>query len=231
MKHRSTEKELMDLGPAFYTEQEYAECLNLLFKVNCMLGFFRQTVKWLKHCPPNASLVDVGCGGGLSLLHLSKRYPQMRFLGIDVSKTAIERAQAALKQWKQTNPAIAVDFQLQAQLKLDLAEQSSDLVLITLVCHHVDDADLVVFLQTAYRAARVAVLINDLHRHPVAYGFYKAVSPWLFRNRLITHDGLVSIKRSFTRNEWHALFKRAGIESYEIKWCFPFRWRVVLWKK
>ena len=149
----------------------------------------------------------------------------MTFLGLDISETAIALAQ-------QRKGLIAqVTFQLQPEATLALPPQSVDIVLTTLVCHHMDDDDLVLFLQTAFQAARKAVIINDLHRHPVAYWFYKILSPCLFRNRLITHDGLVSIQRSFTRAEWRQLLKQAHIRHYQIKWGFPFRWSVVLWKE
>lgn len=226
MKERSKEKELMDKGPAFYTPEEYADCLKILFKVNKLMGFFNSTVQLLKQFPNNASLLDIGCGGGLFLLHLSRYYPSMKMLGMDVSETAIDQARNEISRLKKSN----VEFQLQNQLALDLLPNSVDIVLVTLVCHHIDDEELIGFLQNAWHAARNAVIINDLHRHRLAYWFYKKISPILFRNRLITHDGLVSIQRSFTRAELHHLLKQAGISHYEIKWGFPFRWQVVLWK-
>ena len=231
MKTRSKEKELIDLGSAFYTPEEYVDCLKILFKLNQWLGFFNSTITLLKRFPDDISLVDVGCGGGLFLLNLSRYYPNMRLLGIDVSETAIAIAQNELMRWKKTTPSIHLQFQLQHQLALDLEKESVDVVLTTLVCHHIDDDALVEFLQVAYQAARQAVIIHDLHRHALAYWFYKRVSPRLFRNRLITHDGLISIQRSFTRVEWRHLLKRANIHTYQIKWGFPFRWRVILWKK
>ena len=231
MKQRSQEKELMDLGPAFYTPEEYADCLKILFKVSRVFGFFNHTVRLLRRFPANASLVDVGCGGGLFLLNLSKYYPQMNLRGIDVSETAIALAHNELQRWKKKKAGIKLDFELQRHMALELPKLSVDLVLTTLVCHHIDQDDLIIFLQTAYHAARKAVIINDLHRHALAYWFYKHLSPWLFRNRLITHDGLVSIQRSFTRMEWHAILRQANINNYRIKWCFPFRWSVILWKE
>lgn len=232
MTRRSTEKEWMDQGLSFYTPEEYAACLTILFKVNRLLGFFNSTVRLLKQFPDDSSLVDVGCGGGLFVLHLSQYYPNMKLLGIDVSEAAVLQAKRELMQWQHSSRLQArnVDFQLQPQQALKLSENSVDIVLITLVCHHLDDDELIGFLQHAFQAARRAVIINDLHRHALAYWFYKAISPVLFRNRLITHDGLISIKRSFTRLELERLLKQANIPHYEIKWCFPFRWRVILWK-
>jgi 2-polyprenyl-3-methyl-5-hydroxy-6-metoxy-1,4-benzoquinol methylase len=226
MKTRSKEKEWMDLGASFYTAQEYADCLRILFRVNRMLGFFKSTIKILKQFPNDSSLIDVGCGGGLFLLNLSKYFPQMKLTGIDVSEAAIEIAKRQAKN-NQDNPA----FQLQPQMEPNLSKDSVDIVLVTLVCHHMDDEDLPGFLQNAWQAARKAVIINDLHRHVLAYSVYKMISPLLFRNRLITHDGLISIQRSFKRDELKNILKRANITHYEIKWGFPFRWRVILWKK
>lgn len=226
MKQRSTEKEIMDLGPAFYTPKEYTDCLKILFKINKLMGFFKSTVIFLKRFPTNTSVIDVGCGGGLFILQLSNHFPNMTLVGMDVSETAIGMAQDALRH----HPAANVRFQTQKQLALRLPQESVDIVLTTLVCHHMDDEALVAFLENAYLAARKAVVINDLHRHPMAYWFYKLVSP-LFRNRLITHDGLISIQRGFTRGEWVRFLQQANVHSYQIKWCFPFRWRIVLWKK
>jgi 2-polyprenyl-3-methyl-5-hydroxy-6-metoxy-1,4-benzoquinol methylase len=231
MKTRSTELEWMDLGSSFYSEDEYADCLTILFKINRLLGFFKTTVRLLSRMPDARSLVDIGCGGGLFILHLSRYYPNIALLGIDISKTAIAEAQKRLQQWKQNNPSIQVDFKPQDALNLALSPNEVDVVLTTLVCHHIDDEALVVFLQQVFAAARVAVIVNDLQRHRLAYWGYQVISPILFRNRLITHDGLISIKRSFTRKELVHLLKRANITTYELKWAFPFRWSLVLWKQ
>ncbi len=227
---RSKERELIDLGPEFYTPEEYQDCLKKLFKVSQYLGFLKSSVQALTRFPADASVIDVGCGGGLFLLTLSQYFPKMRLLGIDVSTAAITSAELAKDEWKKKHPSIQVEFQLQPAMTLNLAKNSVDIVLTTLVCHHMDDEDLIGFLQNAHQAARCAVIINDLHRHPIAYGFYKLFSPLLFRNRLITHDGLISIKRSFTRADLKRILSLANIAFYKITWCFPFRWQVILWK-
>jgi SAM-dependent methyltransferase len=172
----------------------------------------------------------VGCGGGLFLLHLSQRLPAMRLVGTDISPDAIVIANNTLAAWREKNLNLHVSFQLQAQPSLLLPENSFDVVMSTLVCHHLSDDALIDFLQKSYRVARVAVVINDLHRHSLAEFFYRIVSPF-FRNRLITHDGLISIRRGFTRADWVLLLQKANITHYRIQWLFPFRWRVVLWKE
>ena len=231
LPHRSQEKELLDLGSEYYTKEEYAHCLQQLFKINQISGIFNHTVKLLKQFPNNISLADIGCGGGLFLLHLSKKYPEMQLLGIDISEEAIQLAQNELELWNKNNLNPKVTFQLQQAEEFKLTKESIDIILLTFVCHHFEDKDLIEFLKKAVNAMRTALIINDLHRNTIAYWFYKIFSPILFKNRLITHDGLISIRRSFTRKELHSLLQKADINNYKIKWCFPFRWSVIVWKK
>jgi 2-polyprenyl-3-methyl-5-hydroxy-6-metoxy-1,4-benzoquinol methylase len=227
---RSQEKELMDLGPEYYNLNEYKDCLRKLFKVNKIFGFFYSTVKTLNFFSKESSVLDVGCGGGLFLLHLSQYYPHMQLRGMDISAIAIEEAQLALQSWQKINPNTHVSFQLQEQTQLKLEKNSVDVILLTLVCHHIENHDLVIFLQKACAASRKAVIINELHRHRLAYWLYGITSPLLFKNKMITYDGLISIKRGFTRVEWQQLLQKAGIKNYQLKWCFPFRWKLILWK-
>ena len=228
MNQRSSEKELLDLGSDFYTPEEYEHCMKMLFRVNKLFGFFSSTVRTLRKFPKNSSVLDVGCGGGLFLLHLSQYFPNMQLVGSDISSEAIDVANQELTVWEKTYSTDNVSFKLQS---LELSENTVDIVLTTLVCHHLNDEEIIKFLQQNLRCARNAVIINDLHRHSLAHWFYGLISPILFRNRLITHDGLISIRRGFKRVEWRLLLQKAGINHYQIKWCFPFRWRVILWKK
>jgi 2-polyprenyl-3-methyl-5-hydroxy-6-metoxy-1,4-benzoquinol methylase len=226
---RSKEKERLDLGPEYYDQEEYLQCLKKLFQVNKLFGFFKSTVKSLAPYSEQSTLLDVGCGSGLFILHLSKIFPNIDMQGVDISMAAIIDAKQTLLTWQKTSP-IRVSFKLQEHIQPNLPENSVDIILATLVCHHLSDDELVIFLQQMYMAATKAVIINDLHRHPLAYYLYALVSPWLFQNRLITQDGLISICRGFTRAEWRSLLRRAGIHHYQLKWHFPFRWKLILKK-
>lgn len=226
---RSTEKEILDLGPGHYTPAEFKHCQKMLFRVNQLLGCVHGTVNILKKLPKTTSVMDVGCGAGLFILKLSRLFPEMTFHGVDISTEAIDMA---MDEKVNTSFATqAVTFELLPHPELKFEENSFDVVLATMVCHHMSDNELVVFLREAVHIARHQVIINDLHRHSVAYWFYRLFSPILFRDRLITHDGLISIRRGFVRRELKALLEQANISNYQIKWCFPFRWRLAIWKK
>ena len=228
MRSRSQEKEILDLGPGHYTPAEFTHSQKMLYRVNWLLGCLRKTVGLIKRYTGKLTLLDVGCGGGLITLYLGRRFPEMQCTGIDIAADAIQMAE----QEKQLagKAAASVSFQL-TQPALDYPENHFDIVLANMVCHHLTDAELVVFFQQAVRTARRLVILNDLHRSAIAYWFFRITSPVLFRDKIITHDGLLSIRRSFMREDWERLLKEAGVENYKITWCFPFWWQVVISKK
>lgn len=230
MTQRSQQKELLDLGPEYYSQEEYEDCLNKLFRVNYLLGIFRDTRRLIQRLLPIKSLVDVGCGNGLFLLHLHSYVPSMQMTGLDISPDAIKVAKKQLAEWNSKGSILPIDFHLQKESKFNYRKNSVDVILATLVCHHLSDEELVDFFQRALLAANKAVILNDLYRHKVAEWFFALLSLFFVRNRLIKHDGIISIRRSFTRRDWKNLFAKAGIKNYQLLLKFPFRWQIILWK-
>lgn len=228
MKKRSFEPELLDLGPSHYTQREYEDCLRQLGRIGKMLGGDRAALSIFSTLPAPSSILDVGCGGGQFAITLAKRYPHAQLTGIDISPQAIAFAQNCLKEAQVTNAA----FHVLPTPELTYPENSFDSVTATLVCHHLNDEQLIHFLKMAYKTAKNCVVLNDLHRHWIAYAGYFVISRLLFNNRLITHDGLISIKRSFKKREWISFLQAADIplEQCSITWHWPFRWIVCIKK-
>lgn len=228
LSQRSHQPEWMDLGESFYTPVEYRDCLYQLDRIGRFLGGDQATFWALKNLSiPPKSILDVGCGGGLFTLSLANHYPNAHITGIDISRDAIAFAQERLKEHQPTLPN--VQFIIPATPQLD-ESKSFDVVMSTLVCHHLSDEELISFLQQACRVAKQAVILNDLHRHPLASVGFAALVPLFFRNRMIWHDGLLSIRRSFTRQEWKNFLKAAAIdeEDYTLSWHWAFRWIVII---
>jgi 2-polyprenyl-3-methyl-5-hydroxy-6-metoxy-1,4-benzoquinol methylase len=225
LSRRSHQLEWMDLGPSYYTNQEYRNCLYQLDRIGRFLGGDRATFWALKQLPfPPTSILDVGCGGGLFTLRLAAHYPQAQVVGIDISPDAIAFAQEHLKN---NQPSLSNIQFLVSSPQIDEKSQF-DVVMATLVCHHLSDQELISFLQQACRIAKQAVILNDLHRHPLATMGFAALVPIFFRNRMIWHDGLLSIRRSFTRQEWWNFLKAAGINEKDcsVTWHWAFRWMI-----
>lgn len=222
---RSDKIELMDLGPEFYTEKEYDDCLFKLDRVGRWLGGDQATFKALQNVSPK-SILDVGCGGGFFTIKLAKMFPEAKVVGIDISQEAILFAKKQLA--KMPKPPLNVVFLHQNDKKLMEPKKSFDIVLSTLVCHHIPDKDLSDFIQRCCSIAKKKVILNDLHRHPIPYYLFKMISPVFFRNRLIQHDGPISNLRAFKRHELEKYLTDAGIPSscYSIKRRWAYRWVV-----
>ena len=229
MSKRSYQPEWLDLGLPYYTKQEYADCMNQLDKVGRLLGGDKATLSIFrkKKLAPD-SILDVGCGGGQFSLKLAQNFPNAQVLGIDINSQAIEIAKTHLRL---TQPHLTnMTFKVPPSPQLNYPDRSFDVIVATLVCHHLNDEELIDFLKNSYRVARKAVIINDLHRNFLATTGFGLIAPFLFRNRIVFHDGLLSIKRAFTKADWVTYLTAAGIppEKYRITWHWAFRWIVFI---
>ncbi len=43
------------------------------------------------------------------------------------------------------------------------------------------------------------------------------------RSYLVKHDAPLSVARGFTKNEWDALLRSAGLKNYTVEWVWAFR--------
>jgi 2-polyprenyl-3-methyl-5-hydroxy-6-metoxy-1,4-benzoquinol methylase len=223
LKERSKELELLDLGPDYYTTDEYEGCLHQLDRVGKILGGHRVGLKLfdqLKLTP--TSILDIGCGGGQFCHILAKKYPNTSILGIDLNPNAI-----AFAKKNKPQELNSVHYKLQNDKTLPFEENSFDVVTATLVCHHMEEEELSVFLKHCYQVAKHAVILNDLHRHWIPHAVFSLIAPPLFSNRLIFHDGLASIRRGFKKRDLKKLIPFPS-DQVKIHWYFPFRWGVII---
>ncbi len=109
-------------------------------------------------------------------------------------------------------------------LALPFVENSFDVVVASQMTHHLADGEEVVrHLREAWRVARRGVFITDMTRGPI---FYAAV--WLMVHALrlspaMRADGLLSVKRSWTRAELAGLAARSGIPGVAVHSYFGTR--------
>ena len=98
-----------------------------------------------------------------------------------------------------------------------------DLIVSSLVAHHMTHDQLIAFLRHMERHAGRGWFVNDLHRHPFAWAGYPLLARAMGWHRIVREDGRLSIARSFTPAEWRALLAEAGITGARIFRAFPFR--------
>lgn len=229
---RSHEREWMDGEDV--TEADLAACLADLATVNTVTLARPPTLRFvaeaLERTPPNLvlTLVDVGYGEGdmLRAIHrlAARKGRAMRLIGLDINPRSLSAARAA------TPPEMGIDYRT-GDAMLIPGEDAVDLVISSLVTHHMEDVEIVRFLRWMERRAQIGWFVNDLHRHALPYHGFRllcAVTRW---HRFVQHDGPLSIARSFRAGDWGGLLKQADVaDRATLRWHFPFRYCVTRWR-
>ena len=168
------------------------------------------------------TIIEIGCGGGDNLRAIKKwaahiKLP-VRLLGIDINEECIAYA-------KEQERNSSIEF-IQSDYKTVQMETKPDVIFSSLFCHHFKDEDLVFQLKWMQQHSQIGFFINDLHRHAVAFYSIKILTGLFSKSYLVKNDAPLSVLRGFKRNDWKRLFDSAGIENYNVKWRWAFRWLV-----
>lgn len=200
----------------------YDAVLKSLARVNVLTMAARPTLAFLDRALADRdhfTLLDVGFGHGDMLRRIAdwgrKRGKTMRLVGVDLNPRSEHAARAATENWLPIS-YITGDY-------ADLAGEPWDCVISSLVAHHMTDDQLIAFLRFMDAEARVGWLVNDLHRHALAYYGYPVLASLLACHRIVRKDGQTSIARSYRPDEWPPILARAGVSSARVERVFPFR--------
>ncbi|PZU77829.1 MAG: methyltransferase type 12 [Sphingomonas sp.] len=200
----------------------YADVVADLARVNVVTMAARPTLAFLRRvCRPGGRyrVLDVGYGDGDMLRRIARwgerRGIAFELVGIDLNP----RSEAAARA--HTPAGIAIDWRTGNYA--DLADEPWDIILSSLVAHHMTHAQLVAFLRFMQRHARAGWLVNDLHRHGFAYRGWPLLAALFRWHPIVRHDGHLSIARSYRPGEWPPILAEAGITDARIHRAFPFR--------
>ena len=223
-KRRSYELEHIDTGN--YTAAEYEGCIGELQLVNRWMGDAHTLKGTLLREVANAqlkkfSVLDVGAGSG-ELLRVAASWARetgrtLRAVGLELN----ERSASAILEESRGFPEIT-SVRGNA-LSLPFADADFDYVICSLFTHHFVEEQVVQILREMSRVARRRIIVIDLHRHPVAYLLYTTLGKIVLKNRLLRHDGALSILKSFKAEELFDLAKRAGLQDVSVSRHFPYR--------
>ena len=224
--HRSSEMEIMD---DFTMEGViFRDTLDKLEIINRFLGGNTVTIKGLKKLLKNQSkkktitIVDLGCGHGDILRDVAKfgrkNNYSFKLIGIDANFAAIEYARELSKEYSE------LSFEMIDIFSEDFKKQSYDIVLCTLFLHHFKNEELISFLKTTIEKATIGVVVNDLHRHKLAYYLFKLIG-FFIKNKMVRQDGLTSVLRAFKRKDLENISIQMKVQfSIQWKWAFRYLW-------
>jgi 2-polyprenyl-3-methyl-5-hydroxy-6-metoxy-1,4-benzoquinol methylase len=218
---RATADELMDAEDLDATT--YAEVLHDLATVNSVTLARRPTLAFLNRVISRykgpLKILDVGYGDG-DMLRRIARWAEAS--GIDAHLVGIDLNPNSASAAARSTPAdMRIDYRTGDYA--DLAGQDWDIIVSSLVAHHMTQDQLIAFLRFMEREARRGWLVNDLHRHGFAWVGFPLLA-WLMRwHPIVRHDGQLSIARSYRPHEWKPLLDEAGIKRARVFRAFPFR--------
>jgi SAM-dependent methyltransferase len=196
---RRDEPELMDT-PGL-PEAEVVDAYRALRRVNRHLGNLRSIRRELARALGEDGII----GARVTLLDLGSGSGDLPAALRDRLAAAGRRAVALSLDRDPTACALARRLGLGVvrgdALRIPVADRSVDLVTAVKFAHHFSGPALGRLLAEMARVARRRVIVLDIRRHWLAYWGFVAWSLAFTTNRLVRHDGPLSVLRGFTRDE------------------------------
>ena len=109
---------------------------------------------------------------------------------------------------------------------------SMDIVVSSLMAHHLEDEEIVALLRWMEATAQAGWFINDLERSERSCQSFKWMATVVGWHRFVRHDGPVSFRRAFLKEDWLRLLAKAGVprEAATVEHWWPGRLCVGRWK-
>lgn len=226
-RSRSTQKEFLD--EANIPKEDLFRNLHELDIINTRLGGYAVSLKGLraimKSEPDTESLLDIGFGGGDAMKQLAlealKNKRELFLYGVDLKSDCLEYAEKNLLNLP-NKLLICNDYRL---ISAELLSRV-DVIHCSLFLHHLTNEEIIELFQFA-RQNKCTLLVNDLHRHFLAYYSIKLLTALFSKSYLVKNDAPISVKRGFKKSELKSLLEAAGYKNYSLSWCWAFRYLII----
>lgn len=227
---RDDAKEILDdlevQGEAVRQNLKELDIINTLLGGNSISVAALKTVLHSHAEKSHWKVADLGCGSGHLMLEMHKVLQQKKctakFTGFDANAFIVNYAQKHCAD----DPAIHIVCR---NLLTDPLPEVYDIIHASLFLHHFTAEELVLLLAKLKPHTATALIINDLHRHPLAYYSIKWLTGLFSKSYLVQHDAALSVAKGFKKSEWTGILERAGYKRYTIKWVWAFRHRIIIY--
>jgi Methyltransferase domain len=226
---RASPRELPELMDGDCSYEDFRDCLRSLETVNRWLLGYRPTLAWLERLShglrETIHIVDVGSGGGDFLRQIAG---WARRRGIAVQLTGIDLNPYAARAAAESTPRELGITWVTSDAMEYRPEKPMDIVVSSLLAHHLEDEEIVALLRWMEATTQLGWFINDLERAEWSSRMFA----WVRWHWLVRHDGPVSFRRAFRKEDWGRLLAAAGIprEAVAIEKWRPGRLCVGRWK-
>jgi SAM-dependent methyltransferase len=203
------------------------QILRALERINAWLGGVRATLGHLNHYSKQWSggstirFLDWGTGGAdiprAIVQWCRAKGFKSEVVGVDMNGSVLNYAREASRLYPEIK-LVQADF---SQLP-DLGG-SFDYALSSLCLHHLTNAQIVDLLKLSDRLVKRGIIMNDLQRSAGAW-----LGIWLLSRAgrahpIVQHDGPLSVRRAFTKNELQDLARQAGLPYLRAQTHFAYR--------
>jgi hypothetical protein len=209
--------------------EDFRDCLRSLENVNRWLLGYRPTLAWLERLPRGlrypVHIVDVGSGGGDLLRQIAgwarRRDIAVQLTGIDLNPYAARAASEF------TPKELGIEWVTGDALEYR-PKKPVDIVVSSLLAHHLEDEEIVGLVRWMEATVQVGWFINDLERAEWSCRMFR----WVRWHRFVRHDGPVSFRRAFRKEDWVRLLAAAQAprEAATVEKWRPGRLCVGRWK-
>lgn len=206
--------------------------------LNRWLGYNRKLIRQLERIrkkyektwgQKKIRIIDMGCGSGDGLRIIADwariKGWSCELIGIDGNENVLDYCRSRSIEYPQIK-----------YFKEDIVREKSyegysyDVIVLNNVCHHFKEAQMTNMLKRLGETPCMAIIINDIHRHFLAYWGMKVLGCVCRFSYLTQEDGLLSVKKGFKKKELEKILEGVG-KKYEIRWKYPFRWQITIWAR
>ncbi|MCF2939426.1 methyltransferase domain-containing protein [Paenibacillus alkaliterrae] len=230
LRERAIAAELMDDFSS--GGEELREALRELRILNLLFAAAAPTLYGVKRLwraagkPKRLSVMDVGAGSG----DVNRRLLQWAAAsGVDLTVTLVDATEEACAEARllfHDEPRVQV---MRGDLFV-LPEGGADIVTGTQLLHHFAEEELPAVVASMLKGARLGVVVNDIHRHWIAWTAVWLATRIISSNRYIRNDGPLSVAKGFRAKDWERLKEAIGPAQMDCSWRPLFRYAVVIGK-
>jgi 2-polyprenyl-3-methyl-5-hydroxy-6-metoxy-1,4-benzoquinol methylase len=171
------------------------------------------------------TLVDIGSGGGdtLRYVHLwamHKNY-DLTCCGIDLKGDCIIYS-------KEKHSSFPLIFIQDDYRNVSLHIDKIDIIHASLFCHHLSNEQIIDLINFCLDKG-AHLVVNDLHRNPIAYYSIKWLTALFSKSYLVKNDAPLSVLRGFSKPEWLDLLSKSKAKNYTVKWKWAFRHQIIVY--
>ena len=218
MKRADNALEVLDGAVA---APERAASLADIDRLNSWFGGYALSLRAIRglaaEVPRDRPLCVVDVGGGTAAFAVRvaewarRTGRDVRVVVVDRDLTALRLARAAVAAYPEI---MLVGGDAAA---LPCRERGADIVTSALTLHHLEPAQAAAGLREMTASARIGVVVNDLLRRRLSLGLVWLATRLLGCHPISRHDGPLSVRRSYSRDELTALAERAGARRLTIR--------------